>query len=675
MLQRLKVPHTLQWVVRLFIMYIVIFTLFRLASYILFNPDKYTLHGEAVSQYTATKVIPAFLLGFMYDARWISIILAPIVMASCIPLFTPFKNRRNKIFWSIYLVAITFMMLFFFGADFGHFQYVRTRLNASALNFFEDAKISLEMLWESYPILWIFLALGIVIFLLTYFINRSYFKVEYKNSNKSKYDYQRRWYLVTLAIMTFFIYGSITPKPLTTNDSFRKMDDEFTGFLALNPFQNFFTSLKFRNPGFKGNMVDEQKRALHYNSIAQLLQLPIALHKDTSYTRTIINQPNGTPPNVVLIMCESLSTYKTTMSGNALNTTPYMDSMRQQSIYFNRCFTPTFGTARGLFAWLTGVPDVQLSKFSSRNENAIHQHTIINDFKGYEKYYFIGGSPKFNNFNGLISNINNVHLYEEKDYNAKRVNVWGVSDKDMFLEANMILAKETKPFFAVIQTADNHEPYTIPTNETTFKISNIDKALLTKYGFTNNMEYNAVRYFDYSVATFIENAKTKAFFNNTIFVFFGDHGVIGDARSLYPDVWTSHRLTEEHVPLMYYAPMLLPTQNRNETVSQIDILPTVAGLAKQSYTNTSLGRDLLDSNKKGNYAFTIFHDAGKIGLVTDSFYYIHNYNTDDDELLPMYNNTKISKAIIQQKVPAYFKLTEGIYETSKWLLIHNSTKN
>ncbi len=674
MLQRFKVPHTLQWVIKLFLLYLLIFTLFRISSYLIFNPDKNIAHGEGLSKYKFANVLPAFLLGIIYDARWISIALAPIVIASCIPFFTPFRNKRNKIIWSGYLVVITFMMLFFFGADFGHFQYVRTRLNASALNFFEDAKISLEMLWESYPILWIFLALTIVVLFLTYLINRTYFKVEVKNLHKSKFDFHRRWYLVTLLLMTFFVYGSFAFKPLTTNDSFRKMDDEFKGFLALNPFQNFFTSLRFRNPGFIGNKVDEQKRFTNYATIANLLQLNPALAKDTAYLRIVNYNTASTNPNVILIMCESLSSYKTSMSGNTLNTTPYLKNLSDSSIYFDRCFSPTFGTARGLFAWLTGVPDVQLSKFSSRNENAVHQHTIINDFKNYEKLYFIGGSPSFNNFKGLINNIDNVKLYQEKDYKQKRVNVWGISDFDLFDEANNVCRQQTKPFFAVIQTADNHEPYTIPENDTLFIKKEMPKEQLRKNGFTSIEEYNSLRFFDYSVANFIEKAKKETYFNNTIFVFFGDHGVIGNADHVYPNAWTSHRLTEEHIPLIFYAPKLITPQKRKETVSQIDILPTIASLANKDYTNTSLGRNLLDSTKKGNYAFTIFHDAGKIGIVSDSFYYVHNYNTNDDEIISVINNEKIANSIATLQIPFYKKLAEGMYETSKWLLIHNKKK-
>ncbi len=674
MLQRLKVPNTLQWVIRLFLLYMLIFTVLRIVAYCLFNPDLTAMHGETPSQYTVAKVIPAFLLGMLYDARWVSIVLAPLVIVSCIPNFTPFKHRRNKIFWSIYLTIITFLILFFFGADFGHFQYVRTRLNASALNFFEDASISLQMLWESYPILWILLLLGMVITLLIFFINKTYFAIEEKNMHKSKYDYQRRWYLITLAAMALAIYGNVAIKPLSTADSFRKMDDEFRGFLALNPFQNFFTSLKFRNPAFEGNKINEDKRWQHYNTIANLLQLDSTAIIDTTYTRIVQNKTVSNTPNVVLIMCESLSTYKTSLGNNALQATPYLQQLAQESIYFDKCFSPTFGTARGLFAWLTGIPDVQLSKFSTRNAKAINQHTILNNFEGYDKLYFIGGSPSFNNFEGLINNIEGVQLYQEKNYTEKRVNVWGISDYDLFKVSNEKMRQQTKPFVTIIQTADFHEPYTIPKHDTIFKLKNIPKDVLKQNGFTSVEEYNSLRYFDYAVAFFIEKAKQESYFNNTIFVFFGDHGVIGNAGSLYPNVYTTHRLTEEHIPLLFYAPSILPKQVRKETVSQLDILPTVASMAHQSYTNHTIGRNLLDTAKRGNYAFTIFHDAGKIGIVSDSFYYIHNYNTGDDELLSVLNNEPVPPLVAARNIPHYYALAEGIYETSKWMLIHNKRK-
>jgi phosphoglycerol transferase MdoB-like AlkP superfamily enzyme len=311
---------------------------------------------------------------------------------------------------------------------------------------------------------------------------------------------------------------SFTTKPLKWNDAF-EMKDNFKAYLALNPLQNFFTTLRFRQPE-----VEQQKAKLYYPVIKELLQLDSA--NANGYERWTYpgSRSLESKPNVVLVICESFSMYKSTMSGNPLNSTPYFDELCKEGIFFEKCFTPHFSTARGMFATLTGIPDVQLSKFSSRNEESINQHTIINNFEEYEKHYFIGGSSEFNNYRGLLNNIKNVHRFEEGDFTSPKVNVWGISDKDLFLEANNVLKPQAKPFFAVIQTADNHRPYTIPETDKDFVRKDIPKDTLEKYGFLSVDEYNAFRYADYSFKALIETAKKEGYFHNTIFVFVGDHG-------------------------------------------------------------------------------------------------------------------------------------------------------
>jgi phosphoglycerol transferase MdoB-like AlkP superfamily enzyme len=159
---------------------------------------------------------------------------------------------------------------------------------------------------------------------------------------------------------------------------------------------------------------------------------------------------------------------------------------------------------------------------------------------------------------------------------------------------------------------------------------------------------------------------------NTIFVFVGDHGVAGNAEALYPAAWTEQRLTDEHVPLLFYGPGLLSPQRHTEVVSQIDILPTIAGMLHQSYVNTTLGRDLLDPAKKNNYAFTT-NTADAIGIVTDDFYYTININSKEEQLSPLrpgagsYNWQQ--KDSVKKKLSAF---TAAFYETAKYMLMNNN---
>ena len=108
-------------------------------------------------------------------------------------------------------------------------------------------------------------------------------------------------------------------------------------------------------------------------------------------------------PNVVVVICESFSAYKSSMWGNPLNTTPFFNGLCNQGLFFDHCFTPSYGTARGVWAVITGIPDVEVSTTtSSRNPSAVDQHTIINDFEGYNKFYFLGGSTSWANIRGLL---------------------------------------------------------------------------------------------------------------------------------------------------------------------------------------------------------------------------------------------------------------------------------
>src|SRR5205085_8338517 len=160
-----------------------------------------------------------------------------------------------------------------------------------------------------------------------------------------------------------------------------------------------------------------------------------------------------------------------------------------------------------------------------------------------------------------------------------------------------ILAKQRTPFFAIIQTSDNHRPFTIPDEDKIeFRTQNVPKDSLRKYGFGDVDEYNAFRYTDFCYRKFFESAKRESYFNNTLFVFVGDHGINGDVGNMFPHAWTDE-LSSEHVPLLFYDPSMLSPKEYSFNASQIDILPTLAGICKISYHNTTLGRDLLDATR------------------------------------------------------------------------------
>ncbi|HMC99462.1 MAG TPA: LTA synthase family protein, partial [Ferruginibacter sp.] len=353
-------------------------------------------------------------------------------------------------------------------------------------------------------------------------------------------------------------------------------------------------------------------------------------------------------------------------------------SLCDNGIFFERCFTPAYGTARGVWATVTGIPDVVSPGTASRNPAAVDQHTIINDFKGYEHYYFLGGDPTWANIQGLLkNNIEDLHLFQ--DFKSKNLDVWGISDKNLFLEANDELKKQTKPFFAIIQTADNHRPYSIPKEDLQeFKNVEFPADSLKKYGFDKNDELNAFRYTDFCFQKYMEAAKKESYFDNTIFVFVGDHGIRGDAAGMFPKAWTEQGLTTVHVPLLFYSPKLIKPQRYSYTCSQVDVLPTIASLTHTSYGNSTLGRDLffpdIDYRLKAtdHYAFVFDEGVQTIGVVSDQYYFLKNLRSGKQDFVSVLSNDPVQPTPQTDSIKKVLNdLTDGYYQTAKYMLLNN----
>lgn len=658
LMMRYRVPKTLIWVANLFVLFLAIFTAYRFVTFLAF---KNRFYPDGIS---FREVLPSFLMGIRYDLRWISFVLLPVVLLSMVPKLSPFYSARNKKSWTLYLAVATFIVFFFFAAGFGSLSYNQTPLDAGAMNFVEDLSISVKMMSQTYPLFWMVLGLVVAVLFFQWMYHRSHWQVINGTDGKGIL-YRRKHFFIATLVMLFFIWGNLSWPPLGRNDSFR-FHNAFKSYLAINPLQNFFATLRLRKP-----VANEIKARQAFPIMAKWMPLEDPDH--FNYTRNIPPRSGSieTRPNIVLVQCESFSMYKSSMSGNPLNATPYFNDMAKQGIFFEKCFTPHFSTARGIFAILTGIPDAQLFKFSSRNPEAVNQHTIVNSLEEYSKHYFLGGDPEFGNFEGLLKNIQGLQMHTSGSFSEPEINVWGISDKDLFLEANQVFKKETKPFFAYIQTSGNHRPYdkSISPRDTNFHKITVPEDQLVKYGFGSQDEYNAFRYFDYCIQEFITAARGEDYFNNTIFVFVGDHGVAGNAEAIYPPVWTSARLTDEHVPLLFYAPQLLSAEWRKEVVSQVDVLPTIAGLVHIAYKNTTLGRDLLDPNKKNNFAF-ITNTAGGIGMVTDDYYFSRNINFPDEEIYPLHANTFSSDQLAAAK-KELSSFTTAYFETARYLILNN----
>lgn len=573
-------------------------------------------------------LVHAFYLGLKYDLQVSLGLGIPILLLGWIRPIHPVYSETGKRLWFVYTGIVMLGLLSVYAIDFGHYAYLEQRLNATALRFVENLQISATMVWQTYPVI-----TGSLVLLLLVYTSLLLFRFVsgYIQPIPGQYP---RWHQKTAVVfLTFFIvlfglYGKISWYPLRWSDAFFSTH-AFTGQLATNPILYFFNTLKNRDETF-----DIPAARDSYPLIASYLGVDKPDTDRLDYTRQFEykNSPDRTEPNVVVVFLESFASYKSGLGGNPLNPTPHLDRLAAEGHFYPNFYVPSTGTARSVWTFITGLPDIELNKTSSRNPLIVDQHTIVNAFENHEKFYFLGGSASWANIRGMLSsNIPGLEIYEEGSYESPRVDVWGISDLSLFEEAHNVLKSVDGPFFAIIQTSGNHRPYTIPEDNKGFEVLTADELEfdVTEYGFLSLEEFNSFRFMDHSIGYFMKLAKQSPYFDNTLFVFFGDHGIQAGTGKHTPKSEEQLRLSGLRVPLVMYGQGIITEPAVFDKVaSQVDLLPTIASVTQTDYIDSTMGRNLLDKRFDDNrYAFTIEHGGGRaIGLLTDDYYFMMQFD-------------------------------------------------
>jgi phosphoglycerol transferase MdoB-like AlkP superfamily enzyme len=631
----------------------VVFAAMRAAFWVAFR--------EALAGASRGDLIKALYLGAKFDLRLVLLLLLPLALLGWIPLFDPARRSAARIAWLAYLAATECAVLLLYFVDFGHYAYVRVRLNASLLDHLTPLSVAARVAWDTYPVLQCLL--GLVLLTSGYlWIVRRTARHTLDAASEPSGKWARRAAIAALAMLyALGIYGKWSRYPLRWSEAYFS-SSEAVSALALNPVLFLLVdTAENSNLGYDTDKVRE-----HYAYTASLLGVKNPDPEGLDFARYVT--PAAKPPvvyNLVVIHLESFAAFKTGVFGNSLNATPNFDAIANDGLLFTNFFVPEVPTARSVFTMITGIPDVNGTTPASRNPLLVNQHTLVNALEGYEKYYFLGGSATWGNIRGLFKhNIQGLHIFEEGDYDAPPADGWGVSDLVLFEKADERFRNEKKPFFAFIQTAGNHRPYTIPSDRRGFELAQVDDAALHDNGFDSLAAYNGLRFLDYALNSFFTKARRAPYFSNTLFVMYGDHG----NHSTLQTPWEQLSLTSVHVPLVIYAPALIKGGQRiGFTASLPDSLPTYLSLLGVPYLDAGLGRDLLGLGAEGKHFSLIEHN----GVLDDEFY----LRLDPDVArLFRYRSNEAAKDVHEsypEKDAELRRLHEALYETSKYLLYHN----
>lgn len=668
-----KIPPHIRLVLMLIALDTVLFGLFRIVFYQWFSVPDATI--------TTPMLLNAFYLGFKFDLKLAILINLPVFILSSYRPFSATKAGASRVSWLAYLLIAHSIIVFIYFIDFGHYDYLRLRIDVTITRFLEDLAISNQMVMESYPVASILAGYILLMALLGWLLNR----ILKLAGTYPETNYRRlKHYSVlfgTLVLLVAGVYGKFSYYPLRWSDAFFSTNS-FVSALTSNPILYFYETLKNKESGYelaqseKYYPVIAEYLGIDQENAAQNKSAPASGNLDFSRVEQSLSPISAERPNVVLVFLESFGFYKTGLSGNPMDPTPNFDAMARKGILFDRHYVPHGGTARSVFTLVTGIPDIEMVKTSTRNPMLVNQHSIISAFEGYEKFYFLGGSVSWGNIRGLLSgNIPELKIYGEGSYDSPRQDVWGISDLHLFEEVNAVLRESKEPFFAIIQTSGNHRPYTIPDDKRGFEVRDVTAEDVAPYGFRSVGDYNSFRFMDHSLGLFLKQLENESYAKNTIFVFFGDHGNNREAKHMFPGE-EQLMLTEYHVPLVFYAPGLIKeAQVISTTASEVDILPTTASLAGLSYTNSTFGRDLFNRQFDAQrFAFTFERTRPPVlGLIGEEYYFKMRAGDSRRELYEIQSETP--KKNLAEQMPDLADrlaiLSQAYYESTRYVRHNN----
>ena len=484
---------------------------------------------------------------------------------------------------SIYFILIYSVCFIVSVANIPYFEYFFKTINSSIYNWFSYGGTTAGMVFgESsyyFPIFLGILSIGLFGWGVT-FLSSSFYRRAKSESARLSLSGRAVIFITGAAcigLCLFGIRGRMGYNPIKVSQAYY-CEDPFLNQLGVNPVFNLLTS----------TLDDNRKENKTLNLMAEktALQLVqnylrrIGMAELSPIAQKVEQKGVADRKNVVLIFMESMSANLMGSFGSNKHLTPYLDSLYQQSLSFNHFYSAGIHTNHGIYSTLFSFPAIMKRNAMKGSVIPVYSGlpTVLKN-NGYCNLFFMTHESQYDNMNAFLRTNGFDEIYAQENYPAEKVvNSFGVQDDFMYQYALPILnekAKTGNPFFSVLLSISNHPPYVIPPYF---------------HPRSEKLEDQIVEYADWSIKQFMQAAEKQPWFDNTVFVFLGDHGkMVGTPECEMPQSYN-------HIPLMIYTKGEKPVVHEGYG-GQIDVAPTLLGLLNVSYLQNNFGVDLLKEER------------------------------------------------------------------------------
>ncbi|MBT9613100.1 MAG: LTA synthase family protein, partial [Burkholderiales bacterium] len=467
-------------------------------------------------------------------------------------------------------------------SEFTFWEEFSSRFNFIAVDYLIYTNEVIGNIRESYPVGWLLLGIALIAALLTWILRRFIHAADVTQPSAR----HRVAYALLALVLPWLSYH------FADIDQMSFSANAYANELAGNGLMTLAAAFR-RNEldfdRFYRTMPDAQAAQILAELGVEREPVPRALQPDANETWDSTRMPFSKPArNIVLISVESLSANYLGAFGNTKGLTPRLDQLATDGLLFTHLHATGTRTVRGLEALALGTPPIPGQAIVRRPDND-HLATVgeILRRQGYETLFLYGGYGYFDNMNVFFSG-NDYRVVDRTAFPKSSIafsNIWGVADESLFDNALNELDRvhaARKPFLAQIMTTSNHRPYTYPQGR-------ID---IPSPGGRDG----GVKYTDYAIGRFIDQAKTKPWFKDTLFVIVADHCASAAGKTRLP-------VPGYHIPMIFYAPDFLKPGRIDRVVSQLDVPPTLLETLGLPGDDHFFGQSVFEKNQMAPRAF------------------------------------------------------------------------
>jgi len=535
----------------------------------------------------------AYGVGLFFDTVAFSYFMIPYVIFLFFFPNNSFNSNWHKRFAYV-IYFITFYILLFNGiSEYFFWEEFGVRYNFIAVDYLIYTTEVVGNIKESYPLFPLLSSIFLIDAAIMFIIIKKKWLIP---SLESKSTLKGRSIIgITLIILPIlsFIFVNYTWA--------EKTDNRYNNELAKNGVYSIFAA-------FINNELDYETFYIKHSNEENFTKLRSILKNDNceyfstnsfDISRQVTNQGEEKHYNVVIITVESLSgEFLSYLGSKRGKITPYLDSLADKSLLFTNLYATGTRTIWGLEAVaLSAPPKPGQSVIKRPHSDNMFSLGQLFKARGYDLKFIYGGYGYFDNMNYFFEN-NGYTIVDRRNFEENETtfaNAWGVCDQDLLNRTLKEIDKSVeggKPFLGVVMTTSNHRPFTYPNGVIDIP-SPANRA-------------GAVKYCDYSIGEFIQKAKSKPWFNNTIFVVVADHCAGSAGQTELP-------VLEYQIPCIVYSPSLIQPQRIDKLASQIDIGPTILGLMNWTYKSKFFGKDILKMQPSDERAFIANYQ--KLGFI------------------------------------------------------------